>query len=441
MKKTIAFTLAIVILLSLAACSQSKPAAQSTTTTTTSAPKKDITITYLASVDWVQDAEIQVLAPKFTEETGIKVDFQIVPSDQYPNLLLTKLNTGECTDIFGSQGGKFDIVTTLNVEKNAVDLSGEAWASRLDPLAAVEVSANGKLYGQPLQDTSAVWAIAYNKKIFADLNLKVPTNYAEFMNVCETIKNSGVTPIYECVSDGWHHVLWFPELGPIIEKNEPGTADKLNNNKTTFAQSPTAKLIIEQIKEMVDKGYWGTNYMDNQYANAAQNFADGKYAMFVANQGFPTEVNTANPNFNVDDVGFFLMPLADNQIKNVNPVCPTRFIYSGSPNIDAAKQYFEFIARPENLQYLIDNVPKFNALPISGANPKYTGSIKAFYDAYPEQGTVYQTAVKYVNPQWMEIGKEITNVILGQSTPEKLLENIDKNRATQAAAANDPAWK
>ena len=41
----------------------------------------ETTITYIASQDWVQDAEIE-LGEKFYQETGIKVDYQIVPSDQ-----------------------------------------------------------------------------------------------------------------------------------------------------------------------------------------------------------------------------------------------------------------------------------------------------------------------------------------------------------------------
>lgn len=82
----------------------------------------------------------------------------------------------------------------MNVEKNAVDLSGEAWAATVDPLAAAETSVNGKLYGQPAQDVSSVWAVAYNKKVFEKLNLSVPTNYEEFKAVCEAIKADGMTP-------------------------------------------------------------------------------------------------------------------------------------------------------------------------------------------------------------------------------------------------------
>ena len=75
----------------------------------------DITLTFMASQDWIQDAEME-LGEKFTEQTGIKVDYQIVPSDQYESLLMTKLNTGECTDLFGGQSSQFSIVSQFNVD-------------------------------------------------------------------------------------------------------------------------------------------------------------------------------------------------------------------------------------------------------------------------------------------------------------------------------------
>ena len=404
MKKLLALTLALMLLLSAAAVVHAE----------------DVEIIYMASQDWVQDAEME-LADIFTEKTGIKVDFQIIPADQYTTLLMTRLRAGECPDLFGSQAGKSDIVTQLNVEKNAVDLSGESWAATVDPLAAAEASVDGKLYGQPAQDVSAVWAVAYNKKVFEKLNLNVPTNYEEFKAVCEAIKADGMTPVYEAVSDGWHHQLWFCEMGVAIEHAEPGTADKLNSNTMKFADSAAAKQLIEQIKEMADLGYWGDNYMANEYSDAAKAIAEGECAM-------------------AEDIGFFVMPLLDNQVLNMNPVGPTRFIYSGSANIDAAKQYLAFLAEPDSIQYQIENVAKFNTLPFTTAKDAYSPEISAFYAAYPEHGTVYQTSVNYVNPQWMEIGKELIDVIQGMQSADDMLAHIDRNRADQAAAAQDPAW-
>ena len=58
---------------------------------------------------------------QFEAETGIHVDYQIIPADQYFSVLQTKLEAGgEGIDIFGGQSGKSDIELQLDVEKNAV---------------------------------------------------------------------------------------------------------------------------------------------------------------------------------------------------------------------------------------------------------------------------------------------------------------------------------
>jgi raffinose/stachyose/melibiose transport system substrate-binding protein len=423
-----------------AGCAGPKAPWGSNTGSTDTAPqKKNITISYMASQDWVQKAE-QDVGAKFESETGIKVDYQIVPADQYQNLLKTKLNAGECTDLFGNQSGKFDIVSLLDIEKNGVDLSNEEWAKRIDPLAAEQLSVNGKLYGMTLADVSAVWGICYNKNIFNDLGLKIPTTYNEFKDICQKILDAGIIPIYECVSDGWHHVLWFPELGGRYEELNPGLADKLNNNETTFEQNGTMLEALTQLNELIDLGYFGKNYMSNTYADTEKNMASGEYAMTVYNQGLPQQIENAYPDVKADTFGFFVMPLADNQILNVNPAGPSILVYSGSKNIDAAKQYLAYIAKPENLQYILDNTPKFNSLPFSGLNDKYSDEIRKFYNAYPKHGTVYQTQIKYLNPQWMEIGKDLSAMFTDAMQPIDVLKSIDKRRADAAKAAKDPNW-
>lgn len=446
MKKVFAVVVVIsLVFVLLTGCGQPAATPDPTQTSsegtgTTSAPQRsNVTISYMASQDWIQQAE-QVLGARFEEETGIKVDYQIVPSDQYQNLLMTRLNAGEATDLFGNQSGKFDIVSLLNIEKNGVDLSNEEWAARMDPLVAEQLSVNGKLYGMTINDVSAVWAIVYNKNIFNSLDLSVPTTYDEFKEICQKILDSGVIPIYECVSDGWHHVLWFPELGGRYEELNPGLADKLNDNEATFAENETMLKALTQLKELVDLGYFGEHYMSNTYADTESKMASGEYAMTVYNQGLPGQIESAFEDVPAETFGFFVMPLVDNQILNVNPAGPSKFIYSGSRYIAEAKQYLAYIARPDNLQYLVDNTPRFNTLPFSGINDKYSDEIRAFYNTYKIHGTVYQTQVKYLNPQWMDIGRDLAAMFLNASSPQEVLNSIDRRRADAAAAAQDPAW-
>src|SRR5579871_4325074 len=76
-----------------------------------------VTLTYMVDANWLKEGEKE-LAKKFEDKTGIAIDFQIVPSDQYFNVLKTKLNSGEAPDIFGGQSGVTDLKVNYNVEKN-----------------------------------------------------------------------------------------------------------------------------------------------------------------------------------------------------------------------------------------------------------------------------------------------------------------------------------
>jgi raffinose/stachyose/melibiose transport system substrate-binding protein len=73
--------------------------------------------------------------------------------------------------------------------------------------------------------------------------------------------------------------------------------------------------------------------------------------------------------------------------------------------------------------------------------PKYSEEERAFFDTYADKrGTVYQTAVNYLNPQWMDIGQDLSAMFIGDIEPIEVLERIDQRRADMAQAANDAGW-
>jgi len=414
--------------------------AEPTATTAAPAAKEPVTLSYLVSQGWAPDAEM-ALAKQFTEQTGIAIDYQVVPADQYFSLLQTKLNSGEGPDLFGGQSGKTDLVVNYDVEKNAVDLSMEPWTQTEDKQVLDQSTINGKVYGQTVWNTlGTTWVVNYNKDIFSKSNLEVPTTFAEFKSACEKIKETGVTPIYEPMADGWHQVLWFAELGVQIEDLAPGTADKLNANETTFANDPTALLLLQQYKDLYDSGCFGDNALSDTVADQTKKISSGEAAMTVANLTFAQQTKHDYPDFNEDNLGVFIIPLADNQVLNANPAGPTKFIWKGSKHIDEAKQFLNFLAEPESLQYRVDNDPNSPTLPFPGIESKLLPSQQAFLDEHTKRGVVYQTAVKYVNPQWMDMGKDIVSMFTGSMTPEDVLKSIDQRRDEMATAAKDPAW-
>lgn len=447
MKKIIALLLVLVMVLGLVACG-AKNDAPAADAPAADAPAADAPaaggttkITVMASQDWVKDAELE-LAEQFTAQTGIEVDYQIIPADQYPNVLTTKLNAGECADIFMHQSGAMDIVTLLQIEKNGVDLSDEEWVSRFTPAVAYQCSVDGKCYGLTTWDVSDSYAMWYNKVIFEQYGLEVPTTFDEFMNVCQVLLDNGETPVYECVASGWHHQLNFTDVSAIYDATDADMVAKLNKNEVKLADYPIFVTVLNQMKQVADAGYFGEYYMSNAYEDLNAEMADGNAVMACNMMGRTAEIDAAGGQYTSEDFGVFPVPYGDNQIIVETPCGPSKFVYSGSKNIDAAKQYMAFLASPESLQYLIDNEPSFNDMPFSGLNSSYNEYIKSVVAAHKTgKSAVYQNCVNYLNPQWMEYGADIASMFMGEMTAEEVIANIDMRRADQAKAAGDPNWQ
>ena len=403
------------------------------------------TITIMASQDWIEDAE-QDLGAQFEEETGIHVDYQILPADQYQDVLLTRLNSGEGPDIFMAQSG-FAIDTTYNVTENAVDLSNESWADSYSVFSAEQTSVDGVNYGMTYYDTTTDYYMIYNKKIMEEAGVtEVPTTFEEFEEACQKVLDYGVTPIYEPVADGWHQTMLWTENGQVFDKLDPGIIDKLNNNETTFAENENMLTALTQINDLAQKGYFGDNYLSDEFANAEGYLASGEYWMSMLKPGaissiVASENNTAG--YTEDDFGIMLLPICDNQYLNVHPTGPSKFIYSGSANIDAAKQYLEFITTQESIQYVIDNASDVENLPFEvGQTTEYSTTTEEFLNSFDDDtsGMVLQDVVTYFNEQWMDISANMASMFIGDMTPEEVLQAIDDGRAQLAEAAGDENW-
>lgn len=401
-----------------------------------------VTITIMASQDWIYDSEME-LGEQFEEETGIAVDYQIVPADQYYNTLMTKLNSGEGPDIFCGQSGSYDIVSQYNVEENAVDLSDESWIGYYDEFAKEQTSVGDTVYGMTYYDTTTDYYMVYNKAIFDEYNLEEPASFSDFEEICQTLLDAGITPIYEPCGDGWHETMWFTEIGGKYEDVIDGIVDQLNNNEITFAEVPEFKEALDQLNSLAQNGYFGDNYLSDEYADTAMYMGSGEFAMTIDKPGqISTYVDASGGTYTEEDFGMFLIPTLDNDVLNEHPCGPSRFVYSGSEYIDEAKQYLEYIATQDSIQYMIDNESKIENLPFElDQEPSYSEYTTEFLDSFEKSGVVFQDSIKYLNPQWTELTQDIESMFIGDMTSQEVLEAIDTRRTTQAEAAGDEAWQ
>ena len=375
---------------------------------------------------------------QFETETGIKIDFQISPDAQWRDLLKVKLDSGEAPDIFCADADPLNLVTRVNPEKYCVDVTKEEWVGRMDTNVIPSISYKDKVYGITFPGKKMYFYV-YNKEIFEKLGLKVPTNYEEFKNACQKIKDSGVTPIFEGTQNGWHQVLPLFETGAMYQQKHEDLYNKLNKNEVDLDSVPELGTIIKQLKEFSNLGFYGENYLSNSVENAKEEMANGKSAMFIAESAWRDEVKADFPDFDTNKLGIFAMPWGDNQAIGVNPASNAYFVNKNGKHTEEALKFFEFLAKPENLQKRLDGQPGLSEVCWPEIQSKYSKEDQAYIDSM-KKGMVMQAGVKYIDSQWMDIGKDLEAMYTGASTPEDVLKTIMNRRTEQAQLQKDPDW-
>lgn len=403
-----------------------------------------VTLRLMTCSNWMLDGEL-ALAEEFEVYTGIHIEFEEEPAEGYQDKVIEKLTLDDTPDIFMLQSG-FALATTYQIDDRAVDLSDEIWVDKYSTFSREMCSIDDKIYGMTYCDTTTDYDLVYNKKLLKAAGVEeIPKDFKQFDDMCRQIKKSGVTPIYEPVSDGWHHTLLWADMGQVFEKINPGIVDKLNSNQLRFQDDPYMLKAMTQINSLAQKGYFGDSYITDTFDDAESYMASGEYAMCMLKSGSIKGIveNDMNAGYEEKDFGIMLFPVCDNTYLNVHPTGPTRFISNKSENIEAAKLYFEFLASKDSIQYMIDNDMQVENMPFDyGQEPGYSKACSEFMSQFSEatSGDVLQDDVKYFNEQWDEISFDMAEMFRGRMSPLEVLIEVDKRRAKLARNAGDENW-
>jgi raffinose/stachyose/melibiose transport system substrate-binding protein len=400
------------------------------------APRK---IQVMASDGWIYDVVAET-AKLFEKDTGIKVAFTIYAPGVYFRALQTMLNAGEATDIFMMQSTRWYLGSDIDPRKYCIDLTNEEWTKRLKPEWLPAVSYKGRIYGLVVWDDTVGWVYTYNDKIFKRLGLSPPKNTAEFMTLCDRIKQAGILPIYEPGAAGWHAALTFFEMGSTFEQRDPGLYNRLNTNRLTFAAYQPFHLALDQILLAVKSGYFGSDFMTNTIEGSKTALISGAAAMTLNKIGFARSVLKTNPDSGVQFWGMFPIPWLDNRTVSIERSAPTWFGNVRSHDKAAVLQFFRFLTRQDNLEKYAAEQPEGTSLSFPTRPVPLLPNEKSFLGSAKLGGEPLQGGVKYMMAQWMEMEADFEQMLIGAMTPQRFLSNIDKRRANMAAAAKDPAW-
>lgn len=401
-------------------------------------------LSIMVSAGWMDNRYDETIA-RFEDTYDVTVDLQTIPADQYSDLLQSKLSTDSCADIFWIQSNPFAIESTIvDPEKYCIDFSDASWKSVMPETRLASCEYDGKLYGLQIWHNSPEYIMVYNKTLFEELGIEIPKTYDEFATACKKLADEGITPWEIPGADGWQHQLAFFQISGSYEEATPGLYDNLNTNKATFADNASMLKVLEQFKDLSDKGYYGEDWIGTDSTNLANDFGDRSCAMAMANSSFIKQIQEETGT--ADEFGLFLNPLGDNDTFPANPAGPTMFGYKGTKNAELVKEFFNFVTTTKSLQEILDNSPAYTNLDVNDDKleqhwlPEEEEFMKTV-DSSKMVTSVIQTGTKYTNDYWMDFGADMVGYCQGTMKANDVLKNMDANRAEAAKVAGDTAWK
>ena len=159
-------------------------------------------LTYLTAINDALKANNDAVIAAFTAKTGINVEVVTAPGGaEGENYFKTLMAANEMTDIVQSNSGS-SFFSVINPAKNMLDLSKEPYMNRLIDSFKSCASVGSAVYGIPIQPVAA-GGIVYNKAVYAQLGLKVPKTWKDFLSNCEKIKSAGKVAVIAPYKDDW----------------------------------------------------------------------------------------------------------------------------------------------------------------------------------------------------------------------------------------------
>lgn len=235
-----------------------------------------------------------VVTPSYYDTDGIKDACKVAASsDTLPSMWF---NWGGSLGQFYVDNGKtYDL--TAFAEANG-------WADFYSAGATGLCTLGGQLAGLPTSYN--VLGVYYNKQIFADLGLEVPTTFEEFEALLPTIKEAGIFPMETGGLYGWHTMRWL-EL--IIEHY---AGQELHDELQAFTTSWDCEAVTQaftKYKEWCDAGYFPDGFLTADPNNTIMNMGMGISAMCLEGQWY--DGNILQNELDIANYGTFAFPSVD----------------------------------------------------------------------------------------------------------------------------------
>ncbi|EDL64908.1 extracellular solute-binding protein, family 1 [Bacillus sp. SG-1] len=386
----------------LAGCSSSESGAAS--------GKKEISFIHWRGED---SEAFKELISRFEEENpDIKVEMTVYPSEKYQSTAQTLLRDGSTGDVFTAfPGSQFEIIKKAGLFE---DLTGEDLIGNFNENLLAAGQSDGKQLALPLQ--LVYNQPVYNKTLFDELGLEPAEDWEGFLELCETLKENGYTPIA------------FPgaDIGPgqmmnsMMMNNAPeGVFGELMNGETELTEDWWVKTLT-QFQELMDKGYIGEDALGMKHEGAIAQVAQEEAAMLASGSYAMANVKELNPDIELGLLAPITVSADEAQYEGIHTTTFMLAVNSMSQNKEEAKKFIDFLSQPENAEFYANETGQFLTIP--GVNYE-SESLKAAAD-WMDKNTRFQ-------PRYLIPDADVEKAVI--ASIQNVLSGEDPEAAAQQA--------
>ena len=298
---------------------------------------------------------------------------------------------------------------------------------RIPPNLLSQVTVEGRIYAIP-QNLESV-GIFYNKDVFAELELEVPTEWAEYIDVLEAVKDAGYYGYTMGLAGGWPSALMASmfmyssagsEYIDVLSGTQPWTdCDNCLDGMNAFYG-------------MVDNGYANPEPLGIDYNQSLDLFYQGITVMVLNGPWFIDDAFAAEPDF---EIGFFYLPAVNpnTDIKTLGGIGGS-LIIAEYADVDAAFKVVDWLTTEETAVQALREVSVLPAFSIEVPEDIDPLTYQIASETAANVDKLGFWPVTYLPPKvFGDMNQIVQGMIGGMLTPEEFMSEMQQTHSTYLA--------
>ena len=298
---------------------------------------------------------------------------------------------------------------------------------RIPPNLLSQVTIEGRIYAIP-QNMESV-GVFYNKDVFAELELDVPTEWAEYIEVLEAVKDAGYYGYTMGLAGGWPSAL----MASMFMYSSAGSEyiDVLSGTQP-WTECDNCLDGLNAFYGMVANGYANPEPLGIDYDQSLDLFYQGINVMVLNGPWFIDASASAEPDF---EIGFFYLPAVNpnTDIKTLGGIGGS-LIVAEYANVDAAFKILDWLTTEEIAVQALREVSVQPAFSIEVPDDIAPLTYQIASETAANVDKIGFWPVTYLPPKvFGDMNQIVQGMIGGMLTPEELLSEMQETHSDYLA--------